>query len=80
MHPLRVRCAAVIIHQDFQTAINVVIVASCAAMLAERPRIPKTQQDVLDVTNLAFSLVFIVEAILKIIALGFGVYLRRCSL
>jgi len=76
MHPLRTRCAAIIIHQDFQTAINIVIVASCAAMLAERPRIPKTQQDVLDVTNLAFSIVFIAEAILKIIALGFGVYLR----
>ena len=46
-------------------------------MLAERPRIPKAQQDVLDVTNLAFSIVFIIEAILKIVSLGFGVYLRN---
>jgi voltage-dependent calcium channel T type alpha-1G len=76
LHPIRRRCAAIISNQDFQTFINLVILASCCAMMAERPNIPQDQQEVLDFTNLGFSLVFIAEAVFKIIALGFSIYLR----
>ena len=76
MHPVRIKCAAIVSHQDFQTFINLMIMGSCFAMLFERPDIPTGQQVVLDFTNLGFSIVFIVECILKIVSLGFWIYLR----
>lgn len=51
-----------------------VYIYSCITMLVERPNMPKAQQDVLIITNIVFSSIFLIEGFLKITALGFKIY------
>jgi hypothetical protein len=74
LHPLRLRASAITAHRSFQMVMNMLIFLSCVTMLTERPYIPRAERRALEIINLVISGVFILEAMIKIVSLGFGIY------
>ena len=59
LHPVRTTCASIIQHPLFPVVINLTIACSCVSMLAERPGASSEEQQVFSITNLVFSIIFI---------------------
>ena len=77
LHPVRTTCAAIVQHPLLPYVINVAILGSCVGIVRERPNIPREEQALLETADFVFSAIFILEAILKIVSLGFVIYLRN---
>ena len=76
LNPTRRRAAAVMSSPFFTGYMNLIIVASCACLVVDRPYLPAAQSASLQDANLFFNLCFVVEAGIKIVALGEQGYLR----
>jgi hypothetical protein len=77
LHPVRTTCAAIVQHPLLPYLINVTIFGSCVGIVLERPNIPREEEALLETTDFVFSAIFILEAILKIVSLGFVIYVRN---
>ena len=69
-----------VLHKWFDRFILVVIALSCILLAVDYPNAVNEGQQYLDAFNLIFTVIFIVEAVLKVVAFGFiqheGAYLR----
>ena len=76
LDPTRRRAAAIMVSPIFGGMMNLTIVASCICLLVDRPFLPAQQSSSLMKANLAFNFCFVVEAVIKMVALGERGYLR----
>jgi hypothetical protein len=76
LDPTRRRAAAIMASPNFAGIMNLIIVASCVCLLVDRPFLPEQEALSLERANLFFNFCFLVEAGIKIVALGEGGYIR----
>ncbi len=63
-------------HKRFEQTVMVFIFISTLALALERPQMSATERAALDLTNLVLNIAFMLEALLKIVAMGFLFYAR----
>ncbi|PWA33292.1 hypothetical protein CCH79_00013620, partial [Gambusia affinis] len=71
--PVRVWCQAVITHKLFDHVVLVFIFLNCITIALERPDIPphSPERVFLSVSNYIFTVIFLAEMAIKVVALGF---------
>ncbi|XP_016896109.1 voltage-dependent T-type calcium channel subunit alpha-1H [Cynoglossus semilaevis] len=69
----RIRCQAVISHKMFDHVVLVFIFLNCITIALERPDIPSNSKErvFLSVSNYVFTVIFMAEMFIKVVALGF---------
>ena len=75
LHPLRVSLRQLVWHASFQRFINACIAVSSITLALERPGIQAQERFFLDLVNSLLNAVFLIECLLKIVALSFWSYL-----
>ncbi|KAM9393561.1 LOW QUALITY PROTEIN: voltage-dependent T-type calcium channel subunit alpha-1H-like [Pholidichthys leucotaenia] len=72
-NPFRMRCQSVISHKLFDHIVLVFIFLNCITIAMERPEIKahSTERVFLSVSNYIFTVIFLAEMAIKVVALGF---------
>ncbi|XP_047427150.1 voltage-dependent T-type calcium channel subunit alpha-1H-like isoform X2 [Mugil cephalus] len=72
-NPIRVWCQRVISHKIFDHVVLVFIFLNCITIALERPNIPSESKErvFLSVSNYVFTVIFLAEMAIKVVALGF---------
>ncbi len=66
----------VVFHPRFDHFILLCIIISSCSLAVERPVMSLNERFVLDMINLVFNAIFLLEALIKIVAMGFLTYIR----